>query len=90
MNKVSIYTKKGCPKCDHLKGLLSGQQNAEITIKDTSIPENALWLKSRDINTVPVLVIYNEAGKDLTVTFGFTKTNIANKFLNHTGSDIFV
>ena len=90
MNQVSIYTKKGCSKCDHLKGLLKDVQGIIVATKDIDYPENANWMKSRDLNTVPILAIYDENGKELVVTFGFTKGNIANKFKQHTGGEIFV
>lgn len=90
MNQVSIYTKKGCSKCDHLKGILKDQQNVAVAIKDVDFPENANWMRLRNLNTVPILVIYDENGKELTVTFGFTRGNIANKYKQHTGGEIFV
>jgi glutaredoxin len=89
MSKINVFTKDGCPKCDHVKQILK-DVNTKIIIFNIATSPNALdWMNAHDFKTLPVLQIYNDTGQELIVTFGFTKGNIANKFKQHTGGELF-
>jgi hypothetical protein len=89
MNKINVYTREGCAKCDHVKQVLADVNNVEVNILDTDNSNILAWMIGHDLNVVPVLAIYNDVGEELLVTFGFTKANIANKFKQHTGGELF-
>lgn len=89
MNIIKIYSKKNCPKCEHLKGLLKESRNADIIMMDVENSANMNWMKSKQAVNVPVMAIYNSKGEELVIFFGFTRDNVANKFKNHTGDELF-
>lgn len=58
MSNVTVYSKKDCPNCDKLKGLLS-KENIEYNIAkiDTPAALTELMMKNVSIMSAPVLQI---------------------------------